>query len=171
MSELKLAAPWTTYYRQIQAIFKEDPEIKVLYDATEPAIKIYVDNVLKADALSQLFPTEKVFGNVTLKITIVPSNKLAGQDGRGLIKDAFSGNGAVSFIYEVTDAMLSNPMIFVVFKKEVVQFFNDDISSVYGLCSTLYETLAKDLFDGIKGVFFCTDTDNTRLGKPLGEWP
>ena len=51
---------------------------------------------------------------------------------------------------------MTNPLTYVVLKKEVVQFFNDNLNDIHGLETTLYQTIAKDVFDGT-GVFFCTD--------------
>ena len=69
--------------------------------------------------------------------------------------------------------MCYNPITYVVFVNEVVQYFNDDLGDVYGQCSTLYQEIAKDVFGETEGVFFCTDVEEPvyALGKPLGEWP
>lgn len=168
MEKLKLAAPWTVFYREIKTLFREDPEVIVFYDESEVSIKLYVDNVVKADALTQLLPATKQFGNVTMKIAVIPSNKKVGS-AMDLVSDAFSGNEAVSFVHTVENIFAK--MTFVVFKKEVVQFFNDDLSDIHGVCSTLYQNIAKDVFGEIPGVFFCTDTGNASLGMLLGEWP
>ena len=48
-------------------------------------------------------------------------------------------------------------MTFIVFEKVVVQWFSDSIGDWYGLTSTLYQDLAKDIFGNIDGVYFCTD--------------
>ena len=50
-----------------------------------------------------------------------------------------------------------NDFNFVVFVPEVVQFYNDDLGDINGLCSTLYQDLAKDLFGEEAGIYFCTD--------------
>ena len=48
------------------------------------------------------------------------------------------------------DKRLCSRQTFVLFKKEVVQYFADDISNPQGVRSTLYENIAKDflLFPG-----------------------
>jgi hypothetical protein len=170
MAGLKLAAPWTVYYRQVQEMFKNDPEVKVRYDEEEPAIKVFVDNTTKADALSQLLPKTKEFGNVSLKIMIIPGNKQ--KQPVDLIHDAFDDNKAVNFVYVAKDKF-GCVYTYVIFAKEVVQFYNDDITDVHGICSTLYQDIAKEIFEPIRGVFYCTDVDPVDAGfaKPLGEWP
>ncbi len=178
MAKLKLAAPWTTYYRQIQAMFKHDKEIRVVYDENEVVIKLFVDNETKAEALTRLLPETVTFGNVSLKISVIPANANNGEkkqvefnDSIDLIQAALDGNGAVAQFYPI-EYIFSNRMIYVAFQKEVVQFFNDDLSDVRGMCSTLYANIANELFGRLNGVFFCTDSTEAKgFGMPLGEWP
>jgi len=174
MAKLKLAAPWTIYYRQIQALFKEDPEVGVIFDEDAVALKIYVNNQTKAEAIAHLLPPVVTFGNVNLKIIVIPSNTDAKavefKNDIDIIRAALEGNGAVVKFYPI-EYIFSNSMLYVAFKKEVVQFFNDDLSDIRGMCSTLYADIAKELFGTLKGVFFCTDSENAAFGMPLGEWP
>lgn len=173
---LKLAAPWTTYYRQVQSFFKNDPEVGVVFDEEDVELKIYVNNQIKAEALAHLLPESQTFGNVTLKVTVIPSNtdkkeNLSALDTDiDIIRAALDGNGAVVNFYPI-EYIFSNSMLYVSFKKEVVQFFNDDLSDIRGMCSTLYADIAKELFGTLKGVFFCTDSENIKFGMSLGEWP
>lgn len=101
-------------------------------------------------------------------ITVVPSNNDVSKSD--LFKAAFAGNPIVSYTEHV-DTM-SNPMDFIVFEKEVVQYFDDNLGDLYGIRSTLYQDLANEVFEDHQGVFFNTDIeDTTLLGRPLGEWP
>ena len=189
---LRLSAPWTLFYQEVNALFEKDPEVKVLYNYEEPELKIAVKgNDEKAAILGRFIPTEKKFGNVTLNISVV------GDDGKPVpdvnlpdevaIEKAFAGNEAVSFIKHVQTIFQDN-ITYVVFKKEVVQYFGDNMSDLYGAISTLYQNIALDVFADTlasKGNFlFCTDVNdnlgyaftwlknaNVSLGKPLGEWP
>ena len=176
MAKLKLAAPWTTYYRQVQAMFKHDKEIRVVYDENEIVIKLFVDNPTKAEALTRLLPETMTFGNVSLKISVIPSNAESKKDVEfndaiDLIQAALDGNGAVAQFYPI-EYVFSNRMLYVVFQKEVVQFFNDDLSDVRGMCSTLYANIANELFGRLNGVYFCTDSTEAKgFGMPLGDWP
>ena len=73
---MKLSSPWVEFYREIEALFAQDDEVKVVYEEEKNEVKLYVENARKADALAQLLPTEKTFGNVVLKITVIPANGL-----------------------------------------------------------------------------------------------
>lgn len=165
---LKLSAPWTVYFRQIQALFKQDPEVQVFFNEDNEEIEILVDNSTKADALSKLLPTEKSFGNVTVKVTIVPGNKKKAPVN--LVHDAFDDNKSVSMIYEA-QTVFGDIWTFVVFKKEVIQFFNDNMTDLHGICSTLMEDIAREILNTKDYLFYCTDVDQNKVGKPLGEWP
>ena len=62
MANMKLSPPWCIFYREIQALFGDDPEVHVVYDEQAEIVKVYVDNDEKAEVLSQLLPTKKMFG-------------------------------------------------------------------------------------------------------------
>lgn len=165
MAKLKLSPPWVVYYRKLSAFFKEDPEVRITYDEIEQEIKLYVDNAEKAVALEKLLPHEQNFGNVTLYITVVPANKTTfdsvkvaySTSSSDIIQICFNNKAVVGV--KVVDGIMTNRITFVIFKKEVVQWFSDDIGDWHGICSTLYQDLAKEIFGNIDGVFFCTDNE------------
>ena len=154
MAKINLSAPWVSYYHQIEALFQYDDEVCVIYDETNCEITLRVETASKATALDALLPHEVTFGNVTLKITVVPANE---DDSKvAMLARAFEGNPALSYIQEVSMPS-SDAIHYVVFANEVVQYWNDDLSDVNGNCSTLYQEIAKDVFGDIPGVFFCTE--------------
>lgn len=168
MARLNLVSPWAEYYHKLQAFFKKDPSITVIFDEEEEEVKIYVDSDQeKYEALITLLPKTKEFGNVTLKITVIPSNGSingrmshrylrAGSDTEALLIQALRGNRAFAFSQTVNGVM-TNPIVYIVFANEVVQYYNDDLGDYYGQCSTLYQTLAEDIFNHLPEVHYCTD--------------
>ena len=154
--KFNLSTPWAEYYRELEALFKHDPAIKIGFDEDEYIINLYVDGGLKAEALAELLPSEKVFGNVTLKVNVIPANVVK-DDKTSLFKAAFEGNPVFSYAVKPEGILVPN-FSFVVFKNEVVQYFNDNLGDVNGNRSTLYQEIAKDVFEDHEGVFFCTDT-------------
>ena len=152
---VKLAAPWVTYFRKIEALFGADPDVDVRLDEEKKVITLYVSGEDKADAIAQLLPFQKEFGNVTVQINVVPANREEYQT-IDLINLAFKGNPNLSYI-ETVDGIFSNKINYVVFKNEVVQYFNDNLNDIHGLTSTLYQDIAKDIFGTNKDVCFCTD--------------
>ena len=168
---MKLAPPWITFYNEVQAMFGEDPEIKVVLDdadTDEMIIKLYVDNQVKADALEQILPIEKKFGNISVYFEVLPSNKAITKIQ--LFQKAFENNPAFKFTYSAPHMGGNFPGNYVVFENKVVQFFNDELTDIHGNKSTLYQEIAKDIFEDHDGIYFCTDTKED-IGKPLGEWP
>ena len=178
---LKLSPPWITYVNQLKALFDGDPLIAFNEDFENedgPRVVLACGNSDKTTALMKLLPAEKNFGNVTLRIEIdgIPSNR-AFTSMKELFETAFNGNPA--FAYVVTpaqDGYIWMPVTYVVFKNCVVQFFNDNLNDCHGILSTLYETIAYDIFEEFReiqgaAVYFNTDVERGALGKPLGEWP
>lgn len=158
MENLKLSSPWILFYREIEALFKEDPAIKVEYNEDTQTIKLFVEGEEKADALTQLLPAERTFGNITVKVTVIPAN-LGNASTLQLFQKAFEGNAAFAFTYASDGIFSAN---YVVFKGKVVQYPSDDIGSLNGLTSALYQDIAKDIFgQDTPGLYFCTE--------PMGE--
>lgn len=165
---MKLVSPWVDFYRKIEALFAKDNEVKVMMDDETPEVKIFVENARKAEAIAYLLPEEKDFGNVKLKITVVPANDGI-QSKFEAIQEAFIGNPALSYVWQANTPF--GEFDYVVFDANVVQYFNDDMRDVNGNKSTLYQDIAKDVIGEEANLCFCTEAVNKDLMKPLGEWP
>jgi hypothetical protein len=137
---LQLSPPWITIYREIQAMFKHDKTVKVIYNNDTPSVNVYVEDPVKADAIEQILIHEFPFGNVKLRVNVYPG------DDEELLQDlsvgadklfttAFKDNSALSFTTEDQKGLFAET--YIVFVPEVVQFFNDDLSDIRGLESTL----------------------------------
>ena len=173
MARLHLQSPWQRYYDELEVFFEEDPEVRLIFDDDSMEVKIYVSDKLKAEALELLIPAEHDYGTVTLKTTIVPPNSIDGLEGastKECMVCAFKNNPIVEEIRAVT-GVLSNDIVYVIFRKEVVQYYNDDMGDAYGNCSTLYQDVAKRLFDSIPGVFFCTSVEYNYDVESVPVWP
>ena len=136
-------------------MFGLDPEINVTISEDDYTVTLHVDNAEKAEAIAQLLPAERAFGNVTVKTKVVPANRL-GASRLSLFQKAFEGNPAFAY----TKSFEGQPygFCYVVFANKVVQYFLDNLQDVNGNRSTLYEEIARDLFGEDGEVFFCTDT-------------
>lgn len=173
MAKLKLCAPWQEHYEMIKAMFAEDPDVFVLMDEEQYEIRIYVNEQAKADALEAILLHEVVFGNIMLKINVIPANQMpekeADQSVEALFEVAFDGNSALSYV-KTLDGPFEFNATYVVFAKEVVQYYRDDLSDIHGLRSTLYEDLAREIFAKTLGVYFCTDDEETETLTIAGEF-
>lgn len=154
--KVNLSSPWVIYYRKLESFFELDPDVEVILEEEyQPVIRLYVDNARKADALQELLPNEKKFGNVKVPIIVIPSNNTSSK--LDLLKVALEGNDAVVDI-ETVSAVFDD-ITYIIFEKEVVQYFADDLGDLHGINSTLYQDLAKEIFGESSNIHFCTDSD------------
>lgn len=157
MASVNLSAPWIRHYRKIEALFAQDDGVRVVYDNEDYMVKIYVECPAKAEAIETIIEPVVRFGNISLAVEVIPGNEEPCED---LDEDpvyviAFCGNNAVSFVKTI-EGIGDTPFLYVVFVPSVVQYFTDDIQSLYGRESTLYQEIAKDVLKRNAGVFFCT---------------
>lgn len=157
-NEMKLSAPWEIFYRQMEAMFGKDPQITLDIDHDKRVVKLLVDNPTKADALGKILPATKEFGNITVSIVVVPANKQHFYNST-VFDDAFDGNPAYAYAETVKMDGTNNPMTFVVFAKEVVQYYGDNPFAEHGQISTLYEDIAEEVFD-TNGVYYSTTVED-----------
>ena len=171
----KISPPWFTFVSELKAMFGEDPDIRIEH-TNEFEIKMYVNDVDKASALYLLMPYSRDYGNVGVVIEVIPPNgeqsSIDHEDYSELFKAAFKNNPVLSYVQKV-EGLLGFNATYVVFKNKVVQYFNDNLCDINGNTSTLYEDIARDIFEKNieSGIFFCTDVVDNKLKKPLGEWP
>lgn len=170
----KLSPPWIETLSKLTAMFGEDPDINIVYNG-EYNVKFYINNIDKANAFYYLLKDEYHYGNILFTVEVIPPNgeynyKL--KETVELYEAAFKNNPVLSFIHKV-DGIFGFNAIYVVFKNKVVQYFNDNLNDIYGNTSTLYEDIARDIFEGgtyiNNGVFYCTDVADNKLKKP--NWP
>lgn len=162
MARIKLSPPWDIYYKELKCLFCRDKEVFIIYDEDVPEVKIFVENDSKAYALSQILPTVKDFGTVSMKITIIPANDYSYSEiynkaiEENPYETAFKDNPVVKFVKQL-NTVVTGTITYVVFVNEVVQYFNDNIYDFNGICSTLYQEIAKNIFKEDNSVHFCTD--------------
>lgn len=162
MKSFTLSAPWYEYANKLKVLFENDEDIVV--DIQDDAVRIRVANTDKYEALTHLLPEAKKFGNVTYKIIIIPANK-GELTTRDYLRNLFKGNEAVHRIEDIV--MGSNPMTFIEFEKEVIQYYNDNLSDLHGNCTTVLEQVAREVFDNQDGVYFCTDNGMDNENGPF----
>jgi len=164
MAKVKLSAPWNIYYEKVKALFGDDSEIHIIFDEENMDLKLYVDRFTKAEALQRLFPTEKEWGNVSLSISVIPSNpntsfkivKNGEMTSKEVIEYAFYDNPHFVECIGV-DLPFWNGFVYVMFKNEVIQYYTDDIGDLNGLTSTLAQDIAREIFELVDGVYYCTE--------------
>ena len=156
-NKIGIASPWVIYYHKLNALFGKDPDIRLDYNDETKTVKMYVTGTEKADAIQKLLPEGVFFGGVELKIVVIPANKDVEERRIDLIEKALKGNPIFDEIIHV-DSIFSNDLSYVMFKREVAQFFNDNLGDPHGNASYLYADLARDIFGTTEGdgVMFST---------------
>ena len=159
-------SPLTKYVGGFICLFDKDPEIDIEYnddDINFQKLIIKTSNIKKAKILKYILNDSKNFENSKLLITVDSFDKkelenleeLKNYTLEDIFETVFEGNSAYSYCCEVEDDS-GTKFIYVVFKCEVVQFFNNNLIDIYGITNTLYQDIAKKIFN-INNVFYCTE--------------
>ena len=177
-ARLKISPPWVIYVRKLEALFDGDPGIafNINYGAEDgPEVTLSTYDGEKAVALRKILPEEINYGGVVFHINIdcsKPLPNIAFPNNKVLYEAAFKGNPAFAYAAAPEESDDWIPVVYVVFKNCVVQFFADNLNDCHGVISTLYQDIAEEILGNSNyGVFFNTDVERGNLGKPLGEWP
>jgi hypothetical protein len=157
----RLSPPWYTYHRKVQALFGGDPQVMVK-DLAEVQggyeYMILVNNTEKASAIKTLLKNPVSIGSVNVHAAILgpDENDIKETDviDLELCEKAFSGNPI--FKETVIRSYAMYEFGYCVFKKQVVQFWNDDLSDYYGNYSGLAADIAKEILNPCEGVMYCT---------------
>lgn len=168
MANLKLISPWMEHYNKLCAFFAGDPSVTVIMDEDNMDVRVLVQQSNKAEALSLLLDGEKTFGDVFLTVSVIPANTgttdtnrymknlMSDENYAQLYSYALDDNSILSDIRRVR-GILGFDAVYIIFKKEVIQYFTDNIGDYNGAKSTLAEYIARDIFNEHAGVFFNTD--------------
>lgn len=154
---LKLSSPWYTFYSDMEALFKNDKDIMMDFNDEDMVITMRVTGQAKAEALAQILPDEVEFGNIVVKIIIKPSNLEEKVSYVKLFQQAFMGNDVLKNAVELNTPM--GDFYYAIFKKEVVQYYNDQMNDINGNRTTLYENIAKEVFRPEIKMFYCTSAE------------
>lgn len=159
MAEIQMQAPWVVYAKKVKALFEHDNDV-IVGEPTELGdggynLEIRVHGDDKAESVAKVLPEDVEFGNVALHVMVIPDN-----DGKMTIIDhlrrAFAGNPALVDVMEVPVVPGGPSMAFALFAPEVVQIECDNAASPYGIVTTTYEGVAKDVLN-VGGVMIASD--------------
>lgn len=153
---VSLSPPWITKAKELEALFGVDPDIDVKYNDEVKEVIIESVNTFKIMALQKILVPSVTFGNVTLTIKCLVKDN-AGDDVTSLIKTAFAGNPHFSQV--ITAATPYGDQTYALFKKEVIQFYNDDTSDYYGNWNGLAEDILREVVNENIRVNIGTETE------------
>ena len=158
MSEQKnvgLSAPWVTYFKMVYNLLSVDPELRLpttLKDDGNGKYSFWVEsgNATKIIALSKVLRSEIKMGNVTLSISfrcvnnIVEGVREATEITGADFSDAFAGNP--NFAKVVSEILPGAATVYyAVFKREIITFFNDDLTDYHANAHFIVADLVKEV--------------------------
>lgn len=148
----RLSPPWYIYYQKLCSLFKEDGQVTIGELEKKPddlyIAEITVSDKEKQAALQQIIVQDIEIGRTKVKFTFTDPLDVSQADGDVPLETfiaAFQGNPILvktATVHPPTGATVH----YVVFKKEVIQFFADDITDYYGNYNGLAANIAKEVF-------------------------
>lgn len=153
-NDVNITPPWFTYQKELKEFFAYDPEVEVgelVEDETTNGYYITINarTAKKALALRDVLRKNMCLGNVVVTINVTSD------EVDDIIATAFEGNGIIRKI--TTEGIPGGMARYIQLEPEIVQFFNDDISSPAGRSTFLAESIAKDILDVFPyHAFICT---------------
>ena len=160
--DVNMNRPDVTAANRIKAIFDDDPYITTTYVNAEngkPAKLILdVHSIGKAAALKHILPKRYEFGGMKLDIEVNDTSTNINED---IIKAAFENNPHFHKYETIRNELTGNEYHLCIFKKEVIQFPNDNGGSLHGTESRLMEDLCREMLSENTGnLLYSTDDES-----------
>ena len=160
----QLSPPWYTLWNEIKASIGNDPDVSVgdLDTSKSPFIvPIKVNNRDKAIAIASIMTLHHQLGNVRVQVEVEDQN------GNVVLPVSPSSVKALTEIFELAltknqwfEQVVSKPrvpgsseVVFPVFSKGVIQFFNDDLSDLYNNFNNVVAFVFRDVLNPAPGGF------------------
>jgi hypothetical protein len=163
---VKLSPPWYSLWNEVSHAIGKDVNIQVLglNVSSEPyKITIITDNESKGQALSTILVPKHQFGHITVTVSV---QNCTGEQFQGLsvssvtdlvdiFKEALRDNDLFVNAISKPISPLPNAPVYVypVFMKEVIQFFNDDLTDLYNnynnVAANVFRNILKTTINGI----------------------
>ena len=149
---IKLSPPWHTFFNFVKHSVGNDRCVEVcdMKEISEREFLIQVDvkDRSRAIAMATILAPCKNFGNIDVRVEVSHCGRIVRPNDRCLnvrslvrmFEEAFCTNNYFENVEAVK--MFEADIIFPVFEKSVIQFFNDDISDLY----SNFNGVAADVF-------------------------
>lgn len=162
----KLSPPWYTLYNKIYAFFSMDDELTIskLVKVGKGMYSIIISstNTDKIIALSKILPESVNFGNVNVYIyPKVENDEDFEVDSRPVNADdykaAFTGNKYFVEVIHTDQSFYTPDLTFIILTRDIISFFNDDLTDYYGNYNGLVSDVANDIMILPSGHNFCIE--------------
>lgn len=170
MSKTNMANPITGHANQLAAFLAKDDDIHTKFEFKRRVLRIYVDDVSKAEALAVILKKRIELGKLYLDIAIYPPNAdngygkkldlkagdMTADELKTMWKCAFKGNRNFVRVLQAKDRT-DTIWTFALFNNVAVQWLNDDMQNPELTTSALPETVVKTFAASHPGVQISTD--------------
>lgn len=146
-----LSAPWVEHLHKVEAACMLDEDVTVDYDDDSKTVTLRVRGTDKAAAYEAKIRHELDFGGVRLHVNVVPDNSERTEED--LIQDLFSGNDIL--VGTATEEAVGGTVTYAIVQPTVLQFWDDNMGSIYGIRTMTAEDCVRDVFD--LDAFVCSD--------------
>ena len=150
-----LSAPWVTYFKMVYNVLSGDPEISMprsISDEGDGVYSFYIEspNATKIIALSKVLKNEVEMGNITIKVQYrctddayieLLNEQITVKD----YEDAFTGNKY--FVKIVQEPAPVGSFDYAVFSRDIITFFNDDMTDYHANAHYIVADIIKDITD------------------------
>lgn len=156
--QVGMSSPWVHYARQLGMLLTADDTTveMVSIDDTKKKVIIRSESLDKVTAFMELLPKIIIFDTVALYIDIIPANK---PDTVAMFKTIFNNSPIVDKIVTIQPEGTSNPFTYILFKKEVAEYWDDNLGNPHGFMFDLYQNIADNVFDDHHdGIIFSTSS-------------
>ena len=157
-----LQAPWITLYNKIRAMFEQDEDITVepIAQISDGVYDICLSSAhsVKLNAIEKILKNKFEMGNITVNVKFKYENENDDMISLHDFEVAFAGNAIFSQAKALDNPWEYNAS-YVIFSKDVVQFYNDDLTDIYGNFNGLAEDIAREIFKETElPIYYCTES-------------
>lgn len=159
---MELSAPWHEYHNKLMALFAEDNEVSVSPDLKEIAKGVYEITISSANsdklyAIEKLIGNGRVFGNNFVTIKYLCENQI-NLDVEEYWERAFGTNPLFVKMVKVKTPIADSPVSYAVFTRDIISFFDDDVSDYCGNYHGIVADVVKDVVNTAY-VLPCTESE------------
>jgi len=159
----QLSPPWYTLWNEIKATLGNAPNVEVM--PLDTTVNPYVVTVKVGDhdqavAMASITAPQYVMGNITIKMqvqdntgaVVAPVVPKTAEDLAGMVKKALGNNPwFVGLEVRGLTPMSGTRLVYIVFKADIVQFFNDDLSDLYNNYNNVVAFCFRDVLNSAPG--------------------
>lgn len=170
---VKLSPSWYTLWNEIKASIGNDPDVKVnpLVTKSSPfEVPIDVTGHDKAVAIVSIMALRHQLGNITVDIqvkdekgnVVSPETPESPEQLVEMVKKALGNNAWFVDVVAKSPFPHARTIVYPVFKKDVIQFFNDDLSDLYNNYNNVVAFVFGDVLNPAPGGFslYCSTAQN-----------